>query len=285
MEELLRVRDLTVRYGPERSQHRAAVTGVSFDVAPGEVVGLMGESGCGKTSIAMALLGMLPKGRAFVSGSVRFQGQEILSMNENALQKIRGAAISMVHQEPAVALSPVMRVGDQIAEIIHAHRNWTWNCCHAEAGCMLARVGLTDTNRIYSAYPHQLSGGQRQRVLLAQALSCEPQLVIADEPTAALDACSQAEFLVLLRKLRQELRVSILLISHTAEIQASLADRLLIMSEGQIVEQGRFEQLYAAPSHACTKAMLRRNHLPNAKHADAEAASVSDMATEEILVP
>ena len=261
------------------------MTGVSFDVAPGEVVGLMGESGCGKTSIAMALLGMLPKGRALVSGSVRFQGQEILSMNEDALQKIRGAAISMVHQEPAVALSPVMRVGDQIAEIIHAHRNWTWNCCRAEAGCMLARVGLTETDRIYSAYPHQLSGGQRQRVLLAQALSCEPQLVIADEPTAALDACSQAEFLVLLRKLSQELRVSILLISHTAEIQASLADRLLVMSEGQIVEQGRFEQLYAAPSHACTKAMLRRNDRLSTNQADAEAASVSDMATEEILVP
>ena len=285
MEELLQVRDLTVRYGPERSRHPAAVAGVSFDVASGEVVRLMGESGCGKTSIAMALLGMLPKGRALVSGSVRFQGQEILSMNENALQKIRGAAISMVHQEPAVALSPVMRVGDQIAEIIHAHRNWTWNCCRAEAGCMLARVGLTDTNRIYSAYPHQLSGGQRQRVLLAQALSCEPQLVIADEPTAALDACSQAEFLVLLRKLRQELRVSILLISHTAEIQASLADRLLVMSEGQIVEQGGFKQLYAAPSHACTKAMLRRNDRLSTNQADAEAASVSDMATEEILVP
>jgi ABC-type glutathione transport system ATPase component len=280
MEYLLQVRDLTVRYRPDLGPERPAVAGVSFDVVPGEVVGLMGESGCGKTSIAMALLGLLPKGRAVISGSAQFQGQELFSMSEHGLQTIRGAGISMVYQEPAIALSPVMRVGDQIAEVIHAHRDWSWKCCRAEAGSMIARVGLPQTGRIYSSYPHQLSGGQRQRVLLAQALVCEPQLVIADEPTAALDACSQAKFLALLRKLKQELHVAFLLISHTAEIQASLADRLLVMSEGRIVEQGRFEQLYASPSHPCTKAMLRRN-----RFSDTEGAFEYDMAPQEFLVP
>ncbi len=280
MEDLLQVRDLTVRYRPGLGQERPAVAGVSFDVAPGEVVGLMGESGCGKTSIAMALLGLLPRGRAEVSGSVRFQGQDLLSMDERGLQKVRGAGISMVYQEPAIALSPVMRVGDQIAEVIHAHRNWSWKCCRAEAGLMIARVGLPPTDRTYSSYPHQLSGGQRQRVLLAEALACEPQFVIADEPTAALDACSQAEFLALLRQLKKQLRVAFLLISHTAEIQASLADRLLVMSEGRIVEQGCFHDLYASPSHPCTKAMLRRNRLD-----DTEGAIEPDMVTQEFLVP
>ena len=280
MEDLLQVRDLTVRYRPGLGQEHPAVAGVSFDVSPGEVVGLMGESGCGKTSIAMASLGLLPRGRVEVSGSVRFQGQNLLSMDERGLQKVRGAGISMVYQEPAIALSPVMRVGDQIAEVIHAHRNWSWKCCRAEAGLMIARVGLPPTDRTYSSYPHQLSGGQRQRVLLAEALACEPQFVIADEPTAALDACSQAEFLALLRQLKKQLRVAFLLISHTAEIQASLADRLLVMSEGRIVEQGCFHDLYASPSHPCTKAMLRRNRLD-----DTEGAIEPDMVTQEFLVP
>jgi ABC-type glutathione transport system ATPase component len=279
MENLLQVRDLTVRYHPARGHELPAVAGVNFDIAPGEVVGLMGESGCGKTSIAMALLGLLPPDRAAVSGSVRLHGQELLAMKEDGLEKIRGAGISMVHQEPAIALNPVMPVGDQIAEVIHAHRNWSWKCCRAEAGLLIAQAGLPHTDRIYSSYPHQLSGGQRQRVLLAQALACKPQLVIADEPTAALDACNQAGFLALLRQLKQQQQISFLLISHTAEIQASLADRLLVMSEGRIVEQGRFKQLYASPSHPCTKAMLRRNCV-----SDTKGAFESEMVTEEVLI-
>jgi len=280
MKQLLQVRDLNVRYGSEGSQGHLAVAGVSFDVGPGEVVGLMGESGCGKTSIAMAILGLLPRNMAKVSGSVQFLGQEIISMNEDGLQKIRGGGISIVHQDPTLALHPLMRVGDQIAEVLHAHGNGNWKTCRAEARSMIARVGLSPSDRIVSSYPHQLSGGQRQRVLLAQALVCMPQLVIADEPTSALDACSQLEFLGLLHRLKQQLDISFLLISHTAEIQASFADRLLVLSEGRIVEQGRFEQLYAAPSHACTKAMLRRNHF-----AENKAVSASQNIPEELLVP
>ncbi len=277
---LLQVRDLTVRYGHNRSDEHPAVSGISFDVNAGEIVGLMGESGCGKTSIAMAALGLLPRSSCTVSGSVQFKGQELLSMDEAGLREIRGAGISMVSQEPAVALSPVMRVGDQIAEVIHAHTDWSWVHCRTEAGAMISRVGLRQADRIYSSYPHQLSGGQCQRIVLAQALACQPQLVIADEPTAALDACSQAEFLSLLRKLNQQLQVSFLLISHTAEIQASVADRLLVMSAGRIVEQGPFEQLYSHPSHPCTRAMLRRT-----RAADPEATFEFETIGQEFIVP
>jgi glutathione transport system ATP-binding protein len=150
-----------------------------------------------------------------------------------------------------------MKIRDQVAEVIHAHNDWKWQRCRAEAELALARVGLADSPRIFSAYPHQLSGGQRQRVVLAQALACNPALLIADEPAASLDARSQSELLALLRELQRELRISILLISHAPEVQASLAGRAMVMANGRIVEQGPFEQLYRNPSHACTRAMLR----------------------------
>ena len=259
MEPLLKVRNLTIRYRSAARTEREAVRDVSFDVAPGEVLGVMGESGCGKTSLGLALLGLLSEEHAEVSGSIVFRGEEMLAMKETSLQKIRGAGISMVYQEPGIALSPVMRVGAQISEIVHAHRQWTWKKCRAEAHSMLARVGLTPTERIFSAYPHQLSGGQLQRVVLAQALICEPALVIADEPTASLDARSQSDLIALLRELKQGLRISLLLISHTPEIQASLADRLMVMRNGEIVEKGRFDQMYWSPVQGYTKTLLRRD--------------------------
>ena len=163
----------------------------------------------------------------------------------------------MVFQEPGIALNPVMQVRDQVAEVIHAHKDLRWKQCRENAELALVRVGLPNDRRIFSAYLHQLSKGQQQRVSLAQALACEPALVIADEPTASLDARSQDELLALLRGLQRESRISILLISHSAEVQARLADRLMVMNQGRIVERGRFEELYRNPLHACTRAMLR----------------------------
>jgi peptide/nickel transport system ATP-binding protein len=258
MQTLLAVKNLDVYYRSEASQQHA-VENVSFDISAGEVLGLMGESGCGKTSIALALVGLLSKERAHVSGSIRFLGKELLAMDQSALRAIRGARISMVFQEPEIALNPVMRVRDQVAEVIYAHEDLSWAQCRASAELAMARVGLPSTQRLFSAYPHQLSGGQRQRVVLAQALACEPALVIADEPTASLDARSQDDLLTLLRELQRELCISVLLISHSAEVQARLADRLMVMAQGRIVEQGRFEELYRNPSHECTKEMLRTN--------------------------
>lgn len=259
MGNLLQVSNLTVQYHTENLRPHSAVDRISFDVASGEVLGLMGESGSGKSSVALALLGLLPAESTEISGSVLFRGQELLTMPERTLQQIRGAAISLVFQEPGISLSPMMRAGDQVAEVIHAHRRWNWKRCRKETEQMLARVGLTPTERIFSAYPHQLSGGQQQRVVLAQALACDPALLIADEPTASLDARSQADFIALLRSLKQQTHASILVISHTPEIQASLADRLLVMKCGRIVEAGSFDELYSNPSHAYTRLMLRRS--------------------------
>jgi len=279
VEILLKIEDLTIRYRSADGADREAVAGVTFDLGRGEILGVMGESGCGKTSIALALLGLLSREAADVSGSIVFQGEDLLSMSEKSLQKIRGARISMVYQEPGIALSPMMRVGTQIAEIIRAHRKLNRGQCRDAALAMLGRVGLPATERIFSAYPHQLSGGQLQRIVLAQALVCEPGLLIADEPTASLDAQSRAGFISLLHELKQSLGISILLISHTPEIQASLADRMLVMKDGRIVEMGRFEDLYRRPLHPYTQALLSRKGT-----AAPEAKPDQAPATQEHLV-
>jgi ABC-type glutathione transport system ATPase component len=258
MGRILQVRNLTICYKTEGLEPHRAVSEVSFDVAAGEVVGLVGESGCGKSSTALALLGLLEKRNTEISGSAMLCGEELLGKTEAQLERVRGARISLVFQEPEISLSPVMQAGSQIAEVIRAHGGRNRQQCQRRAEEMLARVGLGPAKRIYSAYPHQLSGGQRQRVVLAQALCSEPVLLVADEPVAALDARSQADFLALLRNLRHELKLSILLISHSPELQASLTDRLLVMQEGRIIEEGSFEKLYRDPKNEYTRRMLGR---------------------------
>jgi ABC-type glutathione transport system ATPase component len=278
MEALLQVRNLDVRYRAEGGCEHRAVADVSFDIGSGEVLGLIGESGCGKTSLALTLLRLHPTQSVNVSGSVLFGGQELLTLDERSLEEIRGAKISFVSQEPGIALSPVLRVGDQVAEVLHAHNDWSWKRCRAEAESWFARVNLNLTKRFFSAYPHQLSGGQLQRVVLAQALACSPALLIADEPTAALDGRNQVEFLALLRGLKGQIGLSVLLINHAPEIQASLSDRLLVMKAGEIVEQGSFAQLYHSPSHTYTRAMLRRS-----SHDRARESHTVQMIGEESL--
>jgi ABC-type glutathione transport system ATPase component len=243
MTALLQVRNLKVRFAAAHAAAHTAVDGVSFDVGAGEVVGMMGESGCGKTTVALALLGLLGNEQVEVSGSVDFRGRELIRLDERSFEKLRGAKISLVSQEPGIGLSPVMRAGEQIAEVLHAHKKWAWDRCRVEAEGWLARVGLLPIKRIYDSYPHQLSGGQLQRVVLAQALACEPEIVIADEPTASLDCVTQAGFIALLRELRAQLGISVLLISHSPHVQASLADRLLVMKEGRIVDEIFVEQV------------------------------------------
>lgn len=254
---LLQVRELNIRYRTA-SATRDAVHKVSFDIAAGEIAGLIGESGSGKSTVALALLGLLDKRNANVSGSILFRSRELLALPDHEWQRIRGAAISIIFQEPAISLSPVMRAGQQVAEVIHAHRRSSWRQCRAEAEALLEQVGLKDTGRILAAYPHQLSGGQRQRVALAQALACDPEILIADEPTASLDARSQADFIALLQELRALHRISILLISHTPEIQASLADRLIVMRQGELIETGDFRTVYESPSNPYTRRLLKR---------------------------
>lgn len=256
MGSVLQIRNLTVRYRSKTGQLFTAVEDVSLDIGAGESAGLMGESGCGKSTIALCVLGLLGKDGCEVSGSVQFDGIELLALDESLLQKIRGASISLIHQEPSLALSPMIRVGEQVAEVVHAHRKRSWRECRTEARTMLGRVGLREMDRIFFAYPHQLSGGQCQRVVLAQALACGPRLLIADEPTAHLDARSQAEFLALLGELKKQSDVSLLLISHAPEVQARLADRLVVMRAGRVVEQGRYGDLCRNASDPYTLSLL-----------------------------
>lgn len=258
MGNLLEVRNLSVEYWARGSEPFRAVDDLSFHVEAGEVVGLMGESGCGKSSTSLALLGLLPGKTTRISGSALLCGRELLGMEEKEVQKLRGSGISLIFQEPEIALSPMMRVGEQIAEVVHAHRLWNWKRCRSEAAELLERLGLKPAARIFDSYPHQLSGGQRQRIVLAQAISCKPALLVADEPTASLDVESQNEFVSLLRNLRNETGLSILLISHSPELQARIADRLLVMKSGRIIESGSFERLFENPTHDYTRMMLRR---------------------------
>lgn len=221
---LLEVRDLTVSYAT-RDSTRVAVEALSFEVRTGEVLGLEGRSGSGKTSIALAVLGLLPRGAA-VRGEALFRGNDLLKLKETQLSKIRGREVSIIYQEAALALNPVMRVGDQIAEVLRAHSALNSEECRQQARLMLNQVQL-GTERYYQAYPHELSGGETHRIVLAQALICRPALVIADEPTAGLDARLKNEVLDLIDRLRRETGAAFLLISHDHTVTGRLADRTL----------------------------------------------------------
>jgi oligopeptide/dipeptide ABC transporter ATP-binding protein len=256
MSDLLQVRDLTVEFFNHGGLDRRAVDNVSFDIGVGETVGLLGESGCGKTTLALALTRLLPQTTRARCGSVRFRGKDLLLADECELQKVRGAEISIIFQEPGMALNPVMRVGDQIVEVLRAHTNWTRQHCQEEAESLLRQVRLSNAN-IYTAYPHELSGGESQRVVIAQALACKPALLIADEPTSALDNMTQAQLLTLLREMKGRLKLALFFITHNPLLLAGIANRVLIMYAGRIVEEGTLAQVLQQPRHPYTKGLLR----------------------------
>jgi ABC-type glutathione transport system ATPase component len=243
---LLEVRDLTV----ELIGGDAVVSGVSFDTGAAQVVGLFGESGCGKTTLAMAILGLLRPERYRVRGSVRLGGQELLGRGERAMERVRGAAISVILQDPMLALNPVMRIRDQVGEVLRAHD------AAGDAASLLELAGLPPSARILNGYPHQLSGGERQRVLIAQALSCRPALVIADEPFTALDAVRVVELAALFLRLREKTGSSFLVISHSPGVLARIASTVLVMQQGRIVEQGPPDVIFRSPAHPYTAAVL-----------------------------
>ena len=254
---LLEVRDLAVHYDSGPGRPALAVDELNLDVADGEVVGLLGESGCGKTTLLLAILGLLPGSAHVVRGSIRFRGRELLGLGEAALRGVRGAEIAIVFQEPTLALNPVRRVGAQVAEVVRAHRRWNRRRCREEALSVLAEVGFPETVRIHDAYPHELSGGQRQRVVLAQALACRPALVLADEPTASLDSTTQAEIRALLGTLQSRFGIALLLVSHDLGALAALAGRVLVMYAGRLVEAGVPERVFGDPLHPYSRGLVR----------------------------
>jgi ABC-type glutathione transport system ATPase component len=250
---LLRCQRLTVNYA---SATKPALCGIDFEIATGEVVGVLGESGCGKSTLALSILGLLPTG-ARVQGSVLFHDQDLLHLSESELRMVRGAQISLIHQEPGLSLSPVMRVGEQISEVLRAHRPMKRTLREQECKAILREVQLGDVDRTYHAYPHQISGGELHRVAIAQALICRPELVICDEPTSSLDVTTQTEILSLLRELKQKLGMAMIFITHNPLLLAGFADRVVVMYDGRIVEDGRVAQVFRRPLHSYTNELLQ----------------------------
>jgi peptide/nickel transport system ATP-binding protein len=252
---LLQVRDLAVSFDTDDGEVRA-VDGVSLDVAPGEVLALVGESGSGKSVTALSTIGLLGSANARVRGSVRFDGAELIGASEAELTRVRGAELAMVFQDPLSSLNPVLRVADQIAEQIRAHEPVAKSEARARAIELMRRVGIPQPETRADAFPHELSGGMRQRVMIAMALSCQPRILIADEPTTALDVTIQAQILDLIRELRGETGAGVLLITHDFGVVAELADRVAVMRAGRIVEQGGVEEIFASPQDPYTRALL-----------------------------
>lgn len=252
---LLQIHGLSVSYGSHRHSPVLALRHLNLEIAAGETVGILGESGCGKSTLALSIPGLLPKD-AQVEGSIRFRDEELLGQPEAQLRRIRGAKISLIHQEPGLALSPVMRVGDQIAEVLAAHRKLGRKACRQEGESILRELQLSDTERIYSAYPHQLSGGELHRVAIAQALACRPDLVIADEPTRSLDVTVQAEILGVLRNLKQKCGTALLFITHNPALLVEFADRVVVMYAGRVIEEGGVSRVFRRPLHPYTAGLL-----------------------------
>jgi oligopeptide/dipeptide ABC transporter ATP-binding protein len=253
---LLEIRDLAVTFTEPGGVARA-VDGIDLVVGEGETVGLVGESGCGKSVTALAVLRLIESpGRIAHGSSVRLEGRDLLALGAKEIRAVRGNHVALVFQEPLSALNPVLTIGDQIAEAVRAHEHVSRGTAHWRAVEMLVSVGIPDAERRAAAYAHQLSGGMRQRALLAMALACHPKLLLADEPTTALDVTIQAEILELLDRLQQKLGMAVLLITHNLGIVAERTRRVYVMYAGQIVEEAPTERLFARPAHPYTEGLM-----------------------------
>jgi peptide/nickel transport system ATP-binding protein/oligopeptide transport system ATP-binding protein len=255
MDALLEIRDLRVEFPSPRGPVRA-VDGLSLELARGETYALVGESGCGKSATALSLLRLVEPGE-IRGGSIRFEGTDLLGLTEREMRRFRGARIGMVFQEPAASLNPVMRIGWQVAESPRIHHGLGRRQAWEEAVRLLRTVALPDPERQARAYPHELSGGMQQRVMLAIALSAQPALLVADEPTTALDVTIQAQVLALLRQLKADLSLTLLLISHDLRVVAENADRMGVMYAGRLVEEGPVADVLRDPKHPYTEGLLR----------------------------
>jgi oligopeptide/dipeptide ABC transporter ATP-binding protein len=255
MSTLLTVKDLKTHFYSAGKTIRA-LDGVSFEVEEGEVFGLVGETGCGKSVTALSILRLIPHPPGkIVEGEIQFRGRNLLALSEDEMRSIRGKEISMIFQEPMTSLNPVFRIGDQMMEVIMLHQGLDRSRAFEKAIEMLDRVHIPDAGRAVKQYPHQLSGGMRQRVMIAMELSCHPFLLIADEPTTALDVTIQAQILRLVKEMKKELHTSILLITHDLGVIAEMCDRVAVMYAGSIVEQASVEEIFENPKHPYTQGL------------------------------
>jgi peptide/nickel transport system ATP-binding protein len=257
MTALLEVSGLRTSFRLEEGGEFAAVDGVSFAVEAGRTLGIVGESGCGKSVTSLSIMGLLPKGQGRISaGTVRFEGRDLATLGPQEMRALRGDRMAMIFQEPMTSLNPAFTIGDQLIEGIRVHRNVSAEEARSHAIEMLRRVRIPSPERRIDEYPHKLSGGMRQRVMIAMALACEPKLLIADEPTTALDVTIQAQVLDLMRTLRQETGTAIILITHDLGVVAELADEVVVMYSGRIVERAPVQRLFEHPQHPYTIGLL-----------------------------
>ncbi|MDB5363043.1 MAG: peptide transporter substrate-binding protein [Rhodospirillales bacterium] len=270
---VLSVADLRVTFG-ERTE---AVRGMSLSVARGETHCIVGESGCGKSVTSLAVMNLLPRGAARSAGHIRFHGRDLMGLSEREMARLRGDKIAMIFQEPMTSLNPAYTIGSQMAEVFERHRRAGRRAAMDRAAELLARVGVTAPGMRLGQYPHQLSGGLRQRVMIAMALMCDPELLIADEPTTALDVTVQAQILRLLQKLQQELGLALLLITHDLGVVARMAQRVSVMYAGQVVESGPAAAVFAAPTHPYTRGLLACIPVPGTVRRDEPLGSIPGM--------
>lgn len=256
MEKVLEVKNLHTSFFTHVGEVKA-VRGVNIDIYQGEAVGIVGESGCGKSVTSLSIMRLVPPPGKIISGEIYFKGEDLLKKSEKEMQKIRGNKISMVFQDPMTSLNPVYTVGDQLMEPLRIHKKMDAKSARRQAIELLKAVGIPDPERRLNQYPHEFSGGMRQRVMIAMALSCQPELVIADEPTTALDVTIQAQILELLKQLKAEFNMSIMLITHDLGIVADLCSRVIVMYAGIIVEEGTTREIFYNPKHPYTWGLLK----------------------------
>jgi peptide/nickel transport system ATP-binding protein len=254
MTALVDVHNLNIRFSGDRTVH--AVNNLSFSVGEGEVLGLLGESGSGKSVTLRALMRLLPKKRTAISGSIQVLGRDVLALDDEELSAFRGRTVSMIFQEPALALDPVYTIGQQIAETVMRHERKGQSEARARALEMLEVVRIPSAKRRLDTYPHEMSGGMRQRAMIALALACRPKILLADEPTTALDATVQIQILLLLRELQREFGMSVIFVTHDIGVAVEICDRVAVMYAGEIVEQGTLSQIVRSPVHPYAKGLL-----------------------------
>jgi len=281
---LLTVKRLRTEFRLRNSKALRAVDGVDITIMPGEVHGLVGESGCGKTVTSLSILRLILPPGFITGGEVLWNGLDLLKLKKNEMRKVRGKEIAMIFQNPQASLNPLYNIGDQMAAIMRLHRGMSQKEAHQEALKLLHTVRISDPENRINDYPHQLSGGMCQRVMIAMALSCYPRLLIADEPTAALDVTIQAQILELLLELRKQFRMAILWISHDMGVVARMCGRISVMYLGKIVEESTAEELYSNPMHPYTQALLKAVPVPNPKM-KVEFSSIKGDLPSSINIP
>ncbi|RQH11978.1 ABC transporter ATP-binding protein [Bradyrhizobium sp. RP6] len=272
---LIEIRDLRIRFHGDDGRITHAVDGVDLSVANGATLGLVGESGCGKSVTSLAIMGLLPKQSAEISGAIRFDGFDLLKTPDQTLRDLRGIRLAMIFQEPMTSLNPSFTIGDQIIEAILRHRGGSQRSARERAIELLRRVHIPSPERRIDEYPHKLSGGMRQRVMIAMALACDPRLLIADEPTTALDVTLQAQILELMRELKAASGAAIILITHDLGVVAEVCDEVAVMYAGEIVERAPVDELFSAPQHPYTVGLL--GSIPRLDHRAEQLATIEGM--------